>query len=141
MTTTNSPSTSPTPTPPTVTGVTAHVCVRDANAAADLYQRAFGAEVLQRLAAPDGKLMHCHLRINGGNLFINDAFPEHGCPLEAPQSFALHLQVDNADAWWKRAVDGGLTITTPIDLAFWGDRYGQLRDPFGVTWSIGGPNR
>jgi uncharacterized glyoxalase superfamily protein PhnB len=24
---------------------------------------------------------------------------------------------------------------------FWGDRYGQLNDPFGVLWAINGPVR
>jgi PhnB protein len=24
---------------------------------------------------------------------------------------------------------------------FWGDRYGQLRDPFGIKWSIATPIR
>lgn len=29
----------------------------------------------------------------------------------------------------------------PLDDQFWGDRYGQLTDPFGYTWSIGAPVR
>jgi PhnB protein len=137
MTTTTSPTTMP-----PVTGVTPYVQVRDATAAAELYQQAFGAEVVARLPGSDGKrLMHCHLRINGGTLFINDPFPEHGYPLEKPQSFTLHLQVDDADAWFQRAVSAGLEVVKPIEVMFWGDRYGMLRDPFGVQWSIGGPNR
>lgn len=128
--------------PPTIPGVTAHVVVRDASAAAELYQRAFGAEVLQRVPAQDGKrLMHCHLRINGGDLFIMDAFPEHGHALQAPQSFLLSVSVEDAEAAWKRAVDAGLEVQMPLEVAFWGDKYGQLRDPFGVLWSISGPNR
>ena len=127
---------------PPVTGITAYVQLADARAAAELYKKAFGAEELARMNM-DGqeKLIHCHLRINGGNLFINDPFPEHGYPLAKPQAFTLHLQVDNADAWFERAVAAGLEVVKPVSVMFWGDRYGQLRDKFGVQWSIGSPNR
>jgi uncharacterized glyoxalase superfamily protein PhnB len=27
----------------------------------------------------------------------------------------------------------------PVSKMFWGDRYGQLRDPFGVMWSLNEP--
>jgi RNA polymerase sigma-70 factor (ECF subfamily) len=127
---------------PVVTGVTPYLSVRDASAASKFYQKAFAAEELARMPAEDGKrLMHCHLRINAGSLMLSDPFPEHGHPLEAAQGYVLHLQVDDADAWWQRAVDCGAEITMPIGVMFWGDKYGQLRDPFGVTWSIGGPNK
>jgi PhnB protein len=119
-------------------GVVPIVAVRDANAAAAFYERAFGAEILRRVPAGDGvRLLHCHLRINNGSLAINDVFPEHGYPLQEPQSFTLHLQVEDVDAWWARAVGAGAEITMPLEKQFWGDRYGQLRDPFGVSWSLG----
>jgi len=47
------------------------------------------------------------------------------------------LEVDDADAWWKRAVDAGAETRMPLGDQFWGDRYGQLKDPFGRSWSIG----
>lgn len=127
----------------TVTGVVPYIQVRDAAAAAEFYQRAFGAEELVRMAMPPGsaRIIHCHLRINGGNVFLCDPFPEHGHPLEQPKAFTLHLQVDDADAWFKRAVEAGAEAVMPVDLMFWGDRYGQLRDPFGVMWSVGATPR
>jgi PhnB protein len=51
----------------------------------------------------------------------------------------IHLEVDDADKWWKRAVDAGSTIIMPLADQFWGDRYGQLADPFGHKWSIAAP--
>lgn len=42
-------------------------------------------------------------------------------------------------AWWDRALAAGLEVVMPLEVQFWGDRYGALKDPFGVTWSIGGP--
>jgi PhnB protein len=52
----------------------------------------------------------------------------------------LHLQVEDPDAWWTRALTvGGAEPVLDMTNQFWGDRYGVLRDPFGHTWSIGGP--
>jgi uncharacterized glyoxalase superfamily protein PhnB len=83
-----------------------------------------------------GRTMHIHLYINGGSVMLSDPYPEHGHPLQAPQAFTLHLQVDDVDAWWERAVQAGAEVRLPLQLMFWGDRYGQLSDPFGVTWSL-----
>ena len=57
--------------------------------------------------------------------------------LESHGGYTLHLQVDDADAWWKRAVEAGAEPLMPVTDMFWGDRYGQFRDPFGVRWSVG----
>jgi PhnB protein len=48
----------------------------------------------------------------------------------------LHLQVDDVEARWQRAVDAGAHVVMPLQLMFWGDLYGTLRDPFGVDWSV-----
>jgi uncharacterized glyoxalase superfamily protein PhnB len=81
--------------------------------------------------------MHGHVQINGAPLFLCDFFPEYGQPKVAAQAFNLHLQVEDGDFWWKRAVDAGCTITMPIEVQFWGDYYGQLKDPYGISWAIG----
>lgn len=86
-----------------------------------------------------GRYMHIHLVINGGSLMLADAFPEHGAPLEKPAAFTLHLQVDDVDAAFDRAITAGATVALPVQDMFWGDRYGQFRDPFGVLWSMGAP--
>jgi len=49
----------------------------------------------------------------------------------------MHLQVDDIDTWFQRALDAGARALMPVDLMFWGDRYGILRDPFGIQWSMG----
>jgi PhnB protein len=74
---------------------------------------------------------------------LSDDFPEYrgGQPAPAPASVTLHLQVDDADRWWNRAVEAGAAVTMPIADQFWGDRYGHLKDPFGHSWSIGAPIR
>ena len=119
-------------------GVAPYLSVSDASAAAEFYKRAFGAEEVARSSMPgDTRIIHLHLYINGGSVMLSDPFPEHGCPYEAPQAFNLHLNVDDVEAWWNRAVEAGAQITMPLQVMFWGQRYGQVKDPFGVTWAMG----
>jgi PhnB protein len=121
-------------------GVVAHLSLANAVAAVEHYKEALAADEVERRLAQDGKrLLHCHLYINGGSLLLADFFPEYGSPEQRPQGFAIHLQVDDIDLWWNRAVRAGMAITMPLARQFWGDRYGQLRDSFGVTWSIAAP--
>ena len=70
--------------------------------------------------------MHVHLYINGSSIMLNDAYPEHGHPSQAPQGFSLVIVTDDIDAEWQRAVDAGATIVMPVTEMFWGDRFGQL---------------
>jgi PhnB protein len=125
-------------------GITAHLTIRDNRAAdaIDFYAKAFGAEEIGRHMADDGKrIMHAHLTLNGGSLMLNDDFPEFhdGGSAPAPASVTLHLQVPDADAAWQRALDAGAEVRFPMADQFWGDRYGQVKDPFGFTWSIAAP--
>lgn len=125
-------------------GVTAHLTIPDGRAAeaVDFYCHAFGAhKAMEPNLADDGKrIMHAHLLVNGGSLMLNDDFPEYGGGHGAPSdSVTLHLQVEDADGMFNRALEAGATETMKLEDQFWGDRYGQLRDPFGFTWSIGAP--
>ena len=124
-------------------GLTPHLTIpsRGGAAAVDFYARAFGAEEVMRRPAEDGeRLMHAHLRINGASLMLADEFPEWTGEADiTPKGVSLHLQVDDADEWWNRALANGAIPVMPLENQFWGDRYGQVRDPFGHTWSIGGP--
>lgn len=123
--------------PPTRGGVVAYLTVDGAMRASDFYQRAFGAELAAAIPPDEkGRTMHVHLYLNGSSLMLSDAFPEHGHPLQPPQSFSLMLPVDDIAAWWDRAVAAGATVVMPYQEMFWGDVYGQLRDPFGVTWAM-----
>jgi len=127
-------------------GVTAHLTIGGGRGdeAVKFYQAAFGAKEEMRQLADDGKrLMHAHLTVNGGSLMLNDDFPEYrdGSELPAPAGITLHLQVPDADALWDKAVAAGASVKFPLENQFWGDRYGQLEDPFGFSWSIGGPKK
>ena len=120
-------------------GLTPHITTPDAPAAIEFYKAAFGATEVSRMVAEDGKrLMHAHLIINGASLMMHDDFPEYrgGTALPEPTGVTLHLQVDDADAWFARAVAAGATVAMPLENMFWGDRFGQVKDPCGHLWSI-----
>jgi uncharacterized glyoxalase superfamily protein PhnB len=122
-------------------GVVPYLTVDGAGEASAFYQKAFGAREIARMPARDGKrLMHCHLEINGGALMLSDNFPEMGLPpVQRSSSYTMQLVVADGDAWWTRATLAGCTQKLPFEKAPWGDRYGQLVDPFGVTWALSSP--
>ena len=123
-------------------GVIAYLQVEGATKAAAFYEKAFGAKRVAAHPSDDkGRTMHIHLHINGGSLMLSDFYPEHGIAPVAPQAFSLVLQVDDIDAAFQRAVDAGCTVTMSVQKMFWGDRYGGLRDPFGVAWAMNEPQR
>jgi len=129
-------------------GLTPHLMIlgKRAAEAIDFYKAAFGATELTRMLAEDGvRIMHAHLHVNGASLMLNDDFPEYRGPGATPEGppagTVLHLQVDDVDTWFDRAVAaGGSARMTPQDM-FWGDRYGHVGDPFGHVWSIASPIR
>ena len=123
--------------PQVLGGVVPYLSIDGAVKAAEFYGKALDArEVARHPVDEQGRTMHLHLLINGGSVMLSDPYPEHGYGLKTPQAFNLLLPVTDIDKWWKRAVDAGMEVTTPLQLMFWGDRYGSLRDPFGVEWSF-----
>ncbi len=119
--------------------VTPHLVCDKAGEAIDFYKKAFGAVELARMPGPDGRIMHAELRIGDSPIMLADAFPEFGSqgPLALKGSpVTIHLYVNDADAAWARALEAGARPTMELADMFWGDRYGQVADPFGHLWSI-----
>ena len=127
---------------PAMKGVIPYLNVDGASEVSAFYQRAFGAKELMRMPAEDGKrLLHCRLEINDGVLMMSDTFTEHGPPFQPSESFTMQLVVDDIDAWWKRDIDAGCTAVAAPQVMFWGDKYGQLTDPFGIHWAMNQPGQ
>jgi PhnB protein len=112
------------------------------NGAADaiaFYKKAFNATEFVRMPGPNGRVLHAEIRIGDSNVMLTDEMPERGCL--SPKSLkgspvTIHLYVENADAFVAQAVSAGATIKMPVTDMFWGDRYGQIEDPFGHQWSV-----
>lgn len=129
----------PKPIPDGMHSLTPHLICAGAADAIEFYKKAFGAAELSRLPGPDGKLMHAMLKIGDSMLMLADENPRWG--IVGPKSLNgspvfVHLYVEDADATVSRAQAAGAKITMPVADQFWGDRYGQLEDPFGHRWSI-----
>ena len=119
--------------------ITPHIVVQGAERAVAFYREAFGAEEVSRIPVHDGRLMSVQLRIGDGLLHIADEFPEMG--VLAPPSIGgtpvvLALEVADAEMVFAQAVAAGAEIRQPLAEMFWGDRHGQLEDPFGHRWNI-----
>ncbi len=127
------------PVPENLHTITPHLVIRGAAQAIDFYKRALGAQEIYRHAAPDGKIMHAQLRIGDSALFLSDEFPQGTS--QSPQSLrgtsiVLNIYVSNVDDLWQRATTADATVRFPLQNQFWGDRYGQVQDPYGHVWAL-----
>ena len=119
--------------------ISPHIVVQGADRAAAFYADAFSAVEVSRIPTPDGRLMSVALRVGDTALHLADEFPEMG--VLSPASVGgtpvvLALEVEDADAVFAAAVAAGAEIRQPIGDTFWGDRHGQLEDPFGHRWNV-----
>jgi uncharacterized glyoxalase superfamily protein PhnB len=129
--------------PPCHENLIPHLVCDPCTEAIDFYKKAFGAEEIFRMPAPDGrKIMHASLRIGNSVVFLADDFPEFcGGKASSPKALkgtpvTIHRYVTDCDAAIERARDAGATIKMPASDMFWGDRYGVVTDPFGHDWSF-----
>lgn len=112
--------------------------------AIEFYKKAFDAEEIMRMPAPDGKrVMHAEIRIGGYIFFLGDDFPEYSPTgtSRTPKALggspvSVHIYVKDCDDAIKKAEQAGATVTMPPQDMFWGDRFGAVRDPFGHEWSF-----
>ena len=127
------------PVPEGYRTVTPNLLLRDAAKAIEFYKSAFGAREISRFNMPDGKIGHAEITIGNSTVMLADETPQAGC--RAPTALngttvSFFLYVENADATVQQAVKAGATVTMPVADMFWGDRMGQVQDPFGHRWSV-----
>jgi len=119
--------------------VTPHLVVSGGGKAIDFYARAFGARELYRMPMPGGAVGHAELQVGNSRVYLADESPQGAG--RSPRtlkgsSVVIHLYVEDVDAAFQRAVSAGAKrVAPPMDM-FWGDRFAQVRDPFGHLWSI-----
>jgi uncharacterized glyoxalase superfamily protein PhnB len=127
------------PVPPGFRTVTPYLAINGAEKALAWYKQAFGAKELDRQYGPGGRILHARVRIGNSFVLMSDIFPgsAHRSPLDlGAASVTLHIYTKEVDRLWHQAVDAGAKVDMPLQDTFWGERYGQLRDPFGHAWSI-----
>jgi PhnB protein len=119
--------------------ITPNLTVSDGGKAIEFYKKALGAQENGRFMGPDGKtVMHAELKIGNSIVMLGS---EHPPQCLSPKSrggtsVSLYLYFENADAAFDRAVQAGCTVKMPMTDQFWGDRFGQVEDPFGHQWSF-----
>jgi len=121
-------------------GLVTYLNLDGAIAAAEFYVKAFGAEIAA-IMPPDeqGRTMHAHVYVNGSSLMLSDFYPEHGHAKVPAQGFTLVIMATDIDRQYAHAVEAGCTAVMPPADMFWGDRYGELKDPWGVSWAMNQP--
>ena len=122
-----------------MTTITPHIVVPDANAAAEWYAAALGAQELSRVPLPGGRVMTIELRFGDSTVSVASEFPDFGIvsPLTiGGTATVLQITTDDVDALWERAVGAGAEVRHPLADQFWGERHGQVVDPFGHRWNL-----
>jgi PhnB protein len=119
--------------------VAPYLAIKNAAGALDFYKTAFGATETYKLIIPDGRVGHAEIRLGDSLIMLSDEFPEFGG--KAPESLggspvSIHLYVEDVDAFFKRALAAGARELKPVMDQFYGDRSGQLQDPFGHLWWV-----
>src|SRR5215216_1948829 len=124
--------------------VTPHLVIDDCAKAIEFYKTAFGAQPRLQMPGPGGKILHAEIQIGDSIVMLNDEMPPMANQpgvYKSPKSAgfataALFLYLDDVDAMFERAVKAGCQVRMPLTDMFWGDRYGQVIDPFGLTWGL-----
>src|SRR3989442_13927336 len=116
------------PIPDRFHSITPALTCRDAARAIEFYKTALGAQELNRMAGPDGKVGHAELKIGDSIFFVSDEFPgmSPAPSASAPNtSTYLYGYVTDANAGVNRAVAPGGRVTMPLDGRCWGGRDGK----------------
>lgn len=127
------------PIPEGYHAVTPYLIVDGAAKAIDFYKRVFNASEVMRMPAPGGKVGHAEIKIGDCHLMLADEFPEMGA--KGPRAYGgspvnLMVYIKDVDNVVKLAVELGGKLVRPIEDRFYGDRSGQIEDPFGHSWTV-----
>jgi PhnB protein len=118
--------------------VTPFLAVSPARDAMTFYCDVFGATVVAVTEFGD-VLAHAELDLGNGRLQLGEPSPEYHLAAQSTTDdacYSIALYCPDVDAVVERAVAAGAVVREPVTDFVSGDRYGSIRDPFGVRWSI-----
>jgi uncharacterized glyoxalase superfamily protein PhnB len=130
------------PVPPQYGTATPHLIVSPCGEALDFYAKAFGAKVLMTMPGPEGRIMHAEMKIGDSIVMCADEMDMPGSPKRKTPKNAgattggVMLYLKDVDSVFEKAVAAGATAVMPPADQFWGDRYGQIEDPYGHVWAL-----
>lgn len=119
--------------------VTPYLIVDGGAEAIEFYKKAFGAKELNRMPAPNGRLGHAEIQVGNSRVMLADENP--GIDARSPKSLggtpvSLMIYVEDVDRVFQQAMAAGARILSPLKDQFYGDRSGNLEDPFGHKWTL-----
>lgn len=119
-----------------------YITIKGCNQAIEFYKKAFNATERLRLLMPNGLIGHAEIEIEGSLLMMADENIEWGN--KSPETLGgnpltISLYVTDVDQSFQKAIDAGATVIMPVKNEFYGDRAGQVLDPFGYKWMINTP--
>jgi PhnB protein len=129
------------PIPEQLHSVTPSLACTPCADAIEFYKKAFGAEeIVPRMTGPDGSVGHAEIRIGNSIVMLADEWPDG--PTRSPTTLggstgALFIYADDIRSVWDRAIQAGAEEVYPLEMQFYGDLAGRVRDPFGHTWGLG----
>ena len=127
------------PIPKGYHSLTPGLSVKGADAFITFCKKAFGAKVISRMPGPNATVVHAELLIGDSHIMVGDEMPGMGAKSAKTLGgtpVSIYLFVPDCDKTFKKAVGAGATVRMPTSDMFWGDRYGQVEDPFGNLWGI-----
>jgi len=119
--------------------LSAYIAIKGCNEAIEFYKKAFGAIEHGKLLHPDGKVAHAEIFIEGSLLMLseeNENWKNISPTTLGGNPLTFGLYVKDADEVFQKAVDAGATVVMPVKDEFYGDRAGQVLDPYGYKWMI-----
>ena len=121
--------------------VTPYLFIAGTAEALEWYKKAFNAkeDMKVRQTMPNGGIMHARIKIGDSIIMMSDGADQGA--IRSPKSLGattstMHIYTKNVDKLFQQAVDAGAKVLMPLDNQFWGERYGQVMDPFGHSWSM-----
>ncbi len=126
------------PIPEGYHSVTPYLIVKGAAKAIDYYKKVFGATEIMRMPGPNGTVGHAELKIGDSIIMLAD---EQQGNFRSPEGLggspvSLMVYVEDVDKTFKQAISSGAKETRAVQDQFYGDRSGNLVDPFGHVWTV-----